>query len=114
MSHHRIFVVLAIVSLIVIAGLTVRLAVATTEIVSGSSAEAAGPLEAPPPADQDSSNQSAAQPALDDCFDVSVSELLDCRSASQAAIQGLPDLAAPSRPPVDVCFDVSPSEVCDE
>ncbi|MCJ7677643.1 MAG: hypothetical protein MUO35_07980, partial [Anaerolineales bacterium] len=56
----------------------------------------------------------------DECFDVSLSEVAECRRAIQAPdlpLSRAPLAPAPTpahRAPIDECFDVPISEVCDK
>jgi len=114
MSGHRVFNILAVVALIVVAALTVRLAAATKEITS-SSAEAASALDSSQgPADQASAGSvRSLGPTLDECFDVSFGEMAACHADVRASSQNLAESTPPFHGKLAECFDVPLSETCD-
>jgi hypothetical protein len=51
---------------------------------------------------------------IDECFDVSLSELADCRLTSRTPSELGQAHTYPRRHPLNECFDVPISEVCDK
>ena len=103
MSENRLYAVPVVVALLVVGSLTAWQVVTSAQVVS----EAAGAVAVVRPASQNTG-------ALEECFDVSLTELAGCRSTSQdltEAGQG----TAPSRPLLpNECFDVPLGEICDK
>jgi len=119
MSTHRVLNVLVAVALIVVAALTAWEAAAITDVVPddrSASAAAIGTPDTPlsrapyPPAP-------AHRAPIDECFDVSLSEVAECRRAIHALdlpLSRAPLAPAPAhRAPIDECFDVSLSELAE-
>jgi hypothetical protein len=113
MSNNRLFTVLMGAALLIVAVLTFRLAVVTTETVAAASDEAAIALGsqpetvAAPPAPGISFYRS---PQQDRCFDVPLHEAASCR-ASDAQRES--ESAISFRSPLAECFDVPLWETCD-
>jgi len=102
MLNNRI-VILSIV-LVLILMLTARLVTARTVVGSAPSNDPAAVME-----NQHSTNQNKApipsyRSPLDECFDVSLREVANCRSGSQVTVQSY-------RSPLDECFDVPIREI---
>ena len=119
MSLNRVLNVLVVLVLLVVAGLTVWEVAAIADVVPddrSASAAAIGTPDLPlsrapyPPAP-------AFRAPGDECFDVSLSEVAECRRAIQAPdlpLSRAPFAPAPAhRAPIDECFDVSLSELAD-
>ena len=102
MSEDRLYSVPVVVALLVIGSLTAWQVATSAEVVS----EVAHESRVRSPG-QDSA-------PLEECFDVSLSELAGCRLASQNAIE-TGEKTADARPlPPDECFDVPLGEICDK
>jgi hypothetical protein len=104
MSENRFYAVPVIVALLVLGSLTAWQVATSAEVVS----EATGAYESR----VRSPGQDSAP--LEECFDVSLSELAGCRLAGQSAF-GTGPATAHSRPlPPDECFDVPLGDVCEK
>jgi hypothetical protein len=102
MSENRFYAVPVIVALLVLGSLTAWQVATSAEVIS----EAAHESRVRSPG-QDSA-------PLEECFDVSLSELAGCRMASQNT-SGMGQKPGDGRPlPPDECFDVPVGEVCDK
>jgi hypothetical protein len=112
MSSSRLFNVIAVGALAVVAAFAVRLAVATNQTVAGAADSARdGPaMGVQPPAESVPGDTRFYRSPPDECFDVPLSDLNGCRAASLAPVWpgsgGVPGYRAPS----DECFDVPLSE----
>ena len=108
MSENRFYAVTVIVALLVLGSLTAWQMATSAEVVSEAAGAAAGGSDnRVPPASLDTG-------ALEECFDVSLSELAGCRMASQNATGPGQKTANPRPLPPDECFDVPLGEVCDK
>jgi len=104
MSENRFYAVPVIAALLVLGSLTAWQVATSADVASETTAADAGGSE--------SRVRSVTQDSvpLEECFDVSLSELAGCRSASQAGKR-----TSGARPlPPDECFDVPLGEVCDK
>jgi len=108
MSEDRLYSVPVVVALLVIGSLTAWQVATSADAVS----EAAGAVVSGSEKDVRAASQDTVP--LDECFDVSLSELAGCRLASQNAIE-TGEKTADARPlPPDECFDVPLGEICDK
>jgi hypothetical protein len=116
MFKNRFFGVLVVVALLAVAALTAWEAAAIADVVSDDQSAPALSIESrdrPVSEDTIAPAPSHRSPG-DECFDVSLSELADCRLASQKPIETGQDRTYPRRHPLNECFDVPISEVCDK
>ena len=119
MSLNRVLNVLVVLALLVVAGLTVWEVAAIADVAVDDPSVPVAALESRDQADgQDSGDPAFAHRLpVDECFDVSLSEVAECRRAIQAP--DLPLSRAPLAPPpahrapIDECFDVSLSELAE-
>jgi len=97
----KIRVALLSVALLVLSTLTIRAVAFRPEVVLDPSSEQANVLDNQGrPANQNRVNNTLSyRPLLDDCFDVSLSELASCRNAGKAPAQV-------DRPTVDACANL--------
>ena len=108
MSENRLYAVPVIVALLVLGSLTAWQVTTSAEVVSEAAGSVAGGYESR----VRSPGQDSAP--LEECFDVSLSELAGCRLAGQSVF-GTGPATPHSRPlPPDECFDVPLGDVCEE
>ena len=119
MFKNRIFSVLVVVALLAVAALTAWEAAAIADVVSDDQgAPAVSIVSRDRPVGQDTIGPAPSHRSPgDECFDVSLSEVAECRRAIQAPdlpLSRAPLAPAPAhRAPIDECFDVSLSELAD-
>jgi len=108
MSENRLYAVPAIVALLVLGSLTAWQVATSADAVSKAAGAAAGGSDnRVRPASLDTG-------ALEECFDVSLSELDGCRMVSQDTTWTGQETSAARPLPPDECFDVPLGEVCDK
>jgi hypothetical protein len=107
MSENRFYAVPVIVALLVLGSLTAWQVAASADVTPAAAGSAAGGLA--------SRVRSASRDTvpLEECFDVSLSELAGCRLAGQGAVETGQAPSHGRTAPPDECFDVPLSEVCD-
>ena len=102
----KIRTVIVSVLLAVVLMLTVQLVNARTEVVSDPLSDAASvSMDQDQPVSQNNAPIPSYRSPLDECFDVSLRELTNCRRTRQVSAP------SPYRSPLDECFDVSLKEV---
>jgi hypothetical protein len=116
MFHNRLLSVVLAGALVIMAGLTIRQAVATTEVVTGASDGAATTLDGQPAA-AGPNTAVHAYPYLsgrDECFDAPLEEAVACRKARRAAAEATAVPTPVGGSPLDECFDVGLLDTCAE
>ena len=108
MSETRFYAVPVIVALLVLGSLTAWQVATSANVVSAAAGASGGGYEnRVRPTSQDTV-------PLEECFDVSLSELAGCRSPGKSAIKAGQETAGTRPLPPNECFDVPLGEVCDK